>query len=88
MHSEDLGKVFNEMHIKGLYKEIFMILDTCEAESMFHHIEAPNLYLLSTSRNHESAIADVTDGVLNTFLSDKFTQTFGEFLHEPNGFKR
>ena len=36
IHSEDLAKVFNEMHIKGLYKELFMILDTCEAESMFH----------------------------------------------------
>ena len=36
IHSEDLAKVFNEMYIKGLYKEIFLILDTCEAESMFH----------------------------------------------------
>jgi len=35
MHSEDLAKTFNEMHLKGLYKEILFILDTCEGFSMF-----------------------------------------------------
>ena len=87
IHSEDLAKVFNEMHIKGLYKEIFFVLDTCEAASMFHQVNAPNLFLLSSARNHESAIADVTDGTLNTFLSDKFSAVFGEFLFQKNGYR-
>ena len=76
------------MYIKGLYKELFLVLDTCEAESMFHQVSAPNLYLLSSARNHESAIADETDGTLNTFLSDKFSQVFGEFLFQYGGFKQ
>lgn len=87
IHSEDLAKVFNEMHIKGLYKEILIIIDTCEGESMYHQVDAPNLLLVYTSENHESAIADETDGVLNTFLSDKFSGEFGEFLFAPNGYK-
>ena len=62
------------------------MLDTCEAASMFHQIDVPNLFLLSSARNHEAALADVTDGELNTFLSDKFSQTFGEFLHQKNGY--
>ena len=65
-----------------------MVLDTCEAESMFHQVSAPNLFLLSSARNHESAIADETDGTLNTFLSDKFSQVFGEFLFQQNGFRQ
>ena len=35
VHSEDFAKVFNEMHVKGLYKDILLILDTCEAMSLF-----------------------------------------------------
>lgn len=35
VHSEDLAKVFDEMYLKGLYKEIVFLLDTCEALSMF-----------------------------------------------------
>jgi hypothetical protein len=36
--------------------------------------------MLSTSVVGESALADKTDGVLNTFLSDKFTGLFVDFL--------
>jgi glycosylphosphatidylinositol transamidase (GPIT) subunit GPI8 len=54
------------MHAKGLYKEAFVLLDTCEAASMFDDIVAPNLFLLGTSKHDESAVSDMTDGVLNT----------------------
>jgi phosphatidylinositol glycan class K len=49
IHSEDLAKVLREMYEKNMYKEIFFILDTCEAESMFDEIEAPNIHMLSTA---------------------------------------
>ena len=29
LQSEDLAKVFNEMHIKERYGEIWMLIDTC-----------------------------------------------------------
>ena len=35
VHSQDLAKVFDEMYLKGRYKEIMFLLDTCEALSMF-----------------------------------------------------
>lgn len=35
LHSEDFGKVFHEMHIKNLYSDILIILDTCEAMTLF-----------------------------------------------------
>ena len=35
IHSEDLAKVFDEMHLKGMYKEMVMLIDTCEALSLF-----------------------------------------------------
>ena len=54
------------MHAKGLYKEAFLMLDTCEAASMFDDIVAPNLFLLGTSKHNESAVSDTQDGILNT----------------------
>jgi len=57
VHSEDLAQVFDEMHLKGLYKEIVFLLDTCEALSMFDQVEAPNMYMIATSDHDESAVA-------------------------------
>jgi phosphatidylinositol glycan class K len=49
VHSEDFAKVFNEMHTKRLYKEILVILDTCEAMTLFDQVEAPNIVMIGTS---------------------------------------
>ena len=49
MHSEDLAKVINEMHVKGLYKEMVLLIDTCEALSLFDQIQAPNVYMVASS---------------------------------------
>jgi len=69
------------MHAKGLYKEAFVFLDTCEAASMFDDITAPNLFLLGTSKHGESAVSDMTDGNLNTNMQDKPTEKFSEWLN-------
>ena len=34
VHSEDFGKVLNELYLKGQYKELLIIMDTCEAMSL------------------------------------------------------
>jgi phosphatidylinositol glycan class K len=49
LHSEDFAKVFNEMSIKDLYGDILLILDTCEAMSLFEQVEAPNILMVGTS---------------------------------------
>ena len=87
IHSEDLGKTFQEMYAKGMYKEVFFILDTCHASSLFDQLDAPNITMLSTARADESALAVDTDYDLNVFMSDKFSGLLNEFLHEPNGYR-
>ena len=74
------------MHAKKLYSEIFFMIDTCQAMTLFDEVTAPNIYMLATSVRDESAIADTTDGVLNTFLADRFSGEFNAFLTQPNGF--
>ena len=73
MHSEDLAKTFSEMRMKGLFKEILFILDTCEAFSMFDQITTPGIIMVGSADHNESAIADKIDGELNTFQADAFS---------------
>ena len=74
------------MYDKKMYKEVFFMLDTCEAMTMFDEIEAPEIYMLATAVKGESALADKTDGVLNTFLADRFSAEFNLFLTQRNGY--
>ena len=87
MHSEDLAKVIHEMHVKGLYKEMVLLLDTCEALSLFDHVKAPNVYMIGSAQHHESALATEYDGALNNFSSDNFSRDMIEFLYSPVGYR-
>lgn len=82
LQSEDLAKVYDEMHIKRRYKEVFMIIDTCEAMSLFDSVSAPNLILLGTSIHDQSAYSHQFRHDLNNFLNDYFTYYFYKYLDE------
>jgi len=80
VHSEDFSKVLNEMHLKGLYKEILLLLDTCEAMSLFDQVDAPNIVMVGSSVTGEHSLSDQIDETLNTFVNDKFSRHLYEFL--------
>jgi len=46
---------------KKLYKEILLILDTCEAFSLFDNVEAPGLIMVGTSTWKEHAYSHQPD---------------------------
>ena len=78
----------DEMHLKGFYKEMVFLIDTCEALSLFDQVTAPNVYMIATSRHDESALASDSDPALNNYLSDNFSRDFFQFLTSPIGFSR
>jgi len=43
--------------------------------------------MVASAGHDESALADRTDGELNTFLADAFSRVLEEFLFMDNGFK-
>mmetsp|Transcript_33236 Transcript_33236/g.23973 ORF Transcript_33236/g.23973 Transcript_33236/m.23973 type:complete len:113 (+) Transcript_33236:519-857(+) len=69
------------MNSKNLYSEMLLVLDTCEAMSLFDQVEAPNILMVGSSAHEEHAVADTTDGEINVFMTDKFTENFLEFLN-------
>lgn len=55
LSSEDLAKVYEEMNIKRKYHTVMMIIDTCEAQTLFETVNSPNLILVGTSKKGKSA---------------------------------
>ena len=47
--SDELNRTLNEMYIKGKYKELLFVLDTCEGYSLYDHVKVPNIYFISSS---------------------------------------
>ena len=82
VHSEDFAKVFAEMHTKRLYADALLILDTCEAYSLFDQVESPDIVMVGTSVHGQHALSHHLDGALNTYINDKFTYFFYKFLKE------
>jgi len=76
------------MHLKRKYKEIFFLLDTCEAMSMFDDITAPNMILMGTSLHDQPAKSYQWDRRLNSWLNDHFTFHLTEYLRNPVKFTK
>ena len=47
--TDELNRTLNEMYIKGKYKELLFVLDTCEGYSLYDHVKVPNIYFISSS---------------------------------------
>ena len=67
--------------MKRMYKEVLFIIDTCQAMSLFDHVNAPNLFLLGTSKSGQSAYSHQHDHDMNMELNDKFSFAFFQFLN-------
>ena len=73
----DFAKAIEEMTAKKMFKEMMIILDTCEAASMFENVEySDEVVLIGTSEKHEHALSHQSDDSINTFLNDKFSYFF------------
>ena len=57
-----------------------MIIDTCEAMSLFDAITAPNLILMGTSIHGKSAYSHQFMPSINLFLNDHFSYDFYDDL--------
>ena len=49
LQSEDFAKVYEEMSMKKMYKEVLMFIDTCQAMTLFDGVDSPDLILMGTS---------------------------------------
>jgi glycosylphosphatidylinositol transamidase (GPIT) subunit GPI8 len=68
------------MYYKNMYKEILLVIDTCEGFTLFDNATAPNLFLVSSSLKNEKGVSYLFDPYMMTQLSDRFTFLFNSLL--------
>ncbi|KAG7812202.1 hypothetical protein KL921_001434 [Ogataea angusta] len=78
--SYDIADAFEEMHEKKRYNEIFFMIDTCQANTMYSKFYSPNILAVGSSDLHESSYSHHSDTEIGVAVIDRFTYYNLEFL--------
>lgn len=78
----DLADAFAQMHEKKRYREIFFMIDTCQANTMYERIYSPNILSVGLSRLDESLYLHHLDLEVGVAVIDRFTYYTLEFLEK------
>lgn len=80
--SYDLADAFEQMYEKKRYKEIFFMIDTCQANTMYERFYSPNILAVGSSRIEESSYSHHSDMDIGVAVIDRFTYYTLEFLEK------
>lgn len=80
----DLANAFAQMHEKKRYNEIFFMIDTCQANTMYEKIYSPNILAVGSSAFGESSYSHHSDMELGVAVIDRFTYYTLQFLEKIN----
>ncbi|KAG7890956.1 hypothetical protein KL936_002240 [Ogataea polymorpha] len=80
--SYDIADAFEEMHEKKRYNEIFFMIDTCQANTMYSKFYSPNILAVGSSDLHESSYSHHSDTEIGVAVIDRFTYFNLEFLEK------
>lgn len=78
----DLADAFQQMYEKKRYKEMFVMIDTCQANTMYLRIYSPNILCVGLSRLDESSYSHHSDMDVGVAVIDRFTFYTLEFLEK------
>ncbi|ORX57525.1 hypothetical protein DM01DRAFT_1284350 [Hesseltinella vesiculosa] len=78
----DVADAFKQMYEKKRYNEIFFMIDTCQANTMYKHIDSPNILATGSSKLGESSYSHHIDYDLGVAVIDSFTYYNLEFLEK------
>ncbi|SCU95941.1 LAME_0F14180g1_1 [Lachancea meyersii CBS 8951] len=78
--SHDIADAFAQMHEKKRYNEIFFMIDTCQANSMYSKFYSPNVLAVGSSRLDESSYSHHSDVEVGVAVIDRFTYYTLDFM--------
>jgi Peptidase C13 family len=50
MSAMDVADAIADMHARGRYHKLFLMVETCQASTMFAHVRSPNVFMLAASK--------------------------------------
>ncbi|EMG45566.1 hypothetical protein G210_4250 [Candida maltosa Xu316] len=80
--AHDLGDAFSIMHEQKRYNEIFFMIDTCQANTMYEKITAPNILAVGSSELDESSYSHHSDMDIGVAVIDRFTYYTLDYLEK------
>lgn len=78
--SDDLADAIQQMHLARRYNEILLIVDTCQAATLYRKIYSPNVAALTSSLLGEDSLSHHSDKTTGVFVIDRFTYYLLQFL--------
>ncbi|KAJ3150766.1 glycosylphosphatidylinositol anchor biosynthesis [Geranomyces michiganensis] len=71
--SYDIADAFGQMHEKKRYHEIFFMIDTCQAASMYKQIYSPNILAAASALKGQNSYSHHLDPEIGVAVIDRFT---------------
>jgi len=83
--ASDVASAISYMHSSGRYGQLMIMLDTCQAATMYSEVTAPGWVGISSSALGQSSYALHSDQAIGAHLIDEFSHHLTEFLqhHMP-----
>ena len=85
MATQDIGYALHDMAVKGRYKELLLIVDTCQAATLANAIVAPRVIAIGSSRKGENSYSYDANSRLGVAVIDRFSHSVNEFFREKIG---
>lgn len=87
--SQELADAIEQMWQKQRYNEMFFMIDTCQAASMYEKFYSPNILSVASSLVGEDSLSHHVDPAIGVYIIDRYTYYALEFLEkvEPNSKK-
>jgi phosphatidylinositol glycan class K len=87
--SQELADAIEQMWQKRRYNEIFFMIDTCQAASMFEKFYSPNILAVASSLVGEDSLSHHVDPAIGVYIIDRYTYYALAFLEkvQPNSTK-
>ncbi|KAG5669325.1 hypothetical protein PVAND_017213 [Polypedilum vanderplanki] len=87
--SQELADAIEQMWQKQRYHELFFMIDTCQAASMYEKFYSPNILAVASSLVGEDSLSHHVDPAIGVYIIDRYTYYALEFLEkvEPNSKK-
>jgi len=80
----DIADAFEQMYQKKRYNEIFFMIDTCQANTMYSKFYSPNILATGSSELGENSYSHSNDNDIGVAVIDAFTHYVLEYMEDIN----
>ncbi|XP_026479323.1 putative GPI-anchor transamidase [Ctenocephalides felis] len=80
--SQELADALQQMWQKRRYNELFFMIDTCQAASMYEKFYSPNILAVASSLLGEDSLSHHVDPAIGVYIIDRYTYYALDFLEK------